>query len=260
MGSPTARREVGRQSICTLADQVSNVGMLPEIKTLLVVQDRDLRLRRIREGLRRLPEEAAQAKTRLAGEEAALQSAKAATADNEIGMRKLQLDIETRRTTIGRLKTQQFETRKNDEYAALGHEIERYAAEIQRLEDEELALMEKGESLKAQVEAATGALAATRARVQDELSKMKERHIALTSEVAEVEADRGSLAAELDGALLSRYERVFEKKAPAVVPLDHGICGGCHMRVTPTTLTQVKGEKGLAYCENCSRLLYLGEA
>jgi len=232
--------------------------MLAEIKTLLIIQDRDTRLRRMREDLKRLPEEAARAKGRVAGEEAALQAAKAAAAENEMAMHKRQLDIETRRTTIGRLKTQQFETRKNDEYAALGHEIERYAADIGRLEDEELALMETGEKLKAAAAAAAAALASSKVRVQEELNQMKERHVALTAQVAEIESDRASLVAGVDEAVLGRYERIFEKKAPAVVALEHGICGGCHMKVTPTTLTQVKAEKGLAYCENCGRILYSG--
>ena len=42
-----------------LAVRVSNVPMLSEIKTLLIVQDRDTRLRRVKEELQRLPEEAA---------------------------------------------------------------------------------------------------------------------------------------------------------------------------------------------------------
>jgi predicted nucleic acid-binding Zn-ribbon protein len=238
------------------AVRVSNVPMLAEIKTLLIVQDRDTRLRRLREDLRRLPEEAARAKGRLAGDEAALLAAKSAATENEMAIHKLQLEIDTRRTTIGRLKTQQFETRKNDEYTALGHEIDRYAADIARLEDSELALMEKGESLKATAAAAAATLVATRAKVQDDLTQMKDRHLGLTAQVTEVEAERSRLSAGVDAALLGRYDRIFEKKAPAVVPLEHGICGGCHMKVTPTTLNQVKGEKGLAFCENCSRILY----
>lgn len=244
------------QSICVPAVRVSNVRMLAEIKTLLIVQDRDTRLRRLREDLRRLPEEAARAKGRLAGDEASLQAAKTAATENEMAIHKLQLEIETRRTTIGRLKTQQFETRKNDEYTALGHEIDRYAADIASLEDKELVLMEKGEALKAGAAAAATSLAATRLKVQDDLSQMKERHLALTAQLVEVEAERTTLAAGIEEAVLSRYDRIFEKKAPAVVPLEHGICGGCHMKVTPTTLTQVKGEKALASCENCGRMLY----
>jgi predicted nucleic acid-binding Zn-ribbon protein len=240
------------------AVRVSNVLMLVEIKTLLIVQDRDTRLRRLRDDLRRLPEEAARAKAGVAADEVAVQKAKAAATENEMAIHRHQLDIDTRRTTIGRLKVQQFETRKNDEFTALGHEIERYASEIARLEDEELALMETGEALKATATAAGATLAASKARVQEDLNRMKERHVALTAQVAEVEAERTALAAAVDASVLARYDRIFEKKAPAVVPLEHGICGGCHMKVTPTTLTQVKAEKALAYCENCGRLLYAG--
>ena len=232
--------------------------MLAEIKTLLIVQDRDTRLRRLRDDLKRLPDDAARAKARVAGDEAALQASKSAATENEMAIHKLQLDIDTRRTTIGRLKTQQYETRKNDEYTALGHEIDRYAAEIACLEDDELALMEKGESLKSVVASSTAALATTRSRVQDDLNQMKERHVALTRQVSEVEAERTTLAQGIPEVMLALYDRIFEKKAPAVVPLEHGICGGCHMKVTPTTLTQVKAEKVIAHCENCGRILYSG--
>lgn len=233
--------------------------MLAEIKTLLIVQDRDSRLRRLRDDLKRLPDEAARAKARVAGDEAALQAAKSAATENEMAIHKLQLDIDTRRTTINRLKVQQFETRKNDEYTALGHEIERYAAEITRLEDEELALMEKGEAMKSSVTSSTAALAVTRSRVQDDLNQMKERHVTLTRQIGEVEAERSGLVQGVPEVMLALYDRIFEKKAPAVVPLQHGICGGCHMKVTPTTLTQVKAEKLLAHCENCGRILYAGQ-
>ena len=38
----------------------------------------------------------------------------------------LEIDIQTRKNTIKRLHDQQFETRKNDEFQALGNEVKRY--------------------------------------------------------------------------------------------------------------------------------------
>lgn len=230
--------------------------MLPEIEKLLILQDRDQKLRRLRGDLHKLPEDAARAKARFSSGETALQAAKSAMAENEVAIKKLQLDIDTRRTTIGRLKTQQFETRKNDEYKALEHEIDRYTEDVSKLEDAELELMEKGETLKKNVAAATEALAATRASVEEELGQMKTRHVNLTTQVKELEAERAELAAGLEATLVQRYDRIFDKKAPAIAPLENGICGGCHMKVTPATLTSVKAGKAIAYCENCSRILY----
>ena len=57
----------------------------------------------------------------------------------------LELDVGTRSESIARLKTQQYETRKNDEFSAMGREIERYQNEISALEDQELELMEQAD-------------------------------------------------------------------------------------------------------------------
>src|SRR5207245_9008673 len=67
----------------------------------------------------------------------------------EMERKKLELDVGTRAETISRLKTQQYQTRKNDEFQAIGHEIERYENEIRRLEDEELELMVLGDKVNA---------------------------------------------------------------------------------------------------------------
>jgi uncharacterized protein len=233
--------------------------MLPEIKTLLVLQDCDQRLRRLHQDLRRMPEDTARARQRLADNEAALHTAKQASAENELAMKKFQLDIDTRKTTISRLRTQQFETRKNEEYRALDHEIVRYGEEITKLEDSELALMEKAEELKKKVAAATAALASTRALVEEELAHLDERGTNVNEQLSKLEGDRAEFAAKIEEQLLLRYERIFEKKAPAVVPMNHGICGGCHMKLVAATVTAVKGLRLLTSCENCGRILYLGE-
>ena len=62
--------------------------------------------------------------------------------------KKLELDVGTRTESIARLKTQQYQTRKNDEFQALGHEIERYENEIRKIEDEELELMVQADKIK----------------------------------------------------------------------------------------------------------------
>src|SRR5205809_6856150 len=67
----------------------------------------------------------------------------------EMDRKKLELDVGTRTETISRLKTQQYQTRKNDEFQAIGDEIERYENEIRKIEDEELELMVEAEKLKA---------------------------------------------------------------------------------------------------------------
>ena len=123
--------------------------MQKTVEKLIVIQERDQKIRDLNTELQRLPAEEEQARARLAGDTAAVEAAKKAIQENEVAMKNFELDIETRKDTIAKLKTQQFETRKNEEFTALGDEITRYGDEVTALEDSELELMELGETLSA---------------------------------------------------------------------------------------------------------------
>ena len=56
---------------------------------------------------------------------------------------------------------------------------------------------------------------------------------------------------------LIRYRRILKsKKDVAIVPIRHGACGGCHMKVTSQTALTAKGGEHLVSCDNCGRLVY----
>jgi predicted nucleic acid-binding Zn-ribbon protein len=234
--------------------------MLPEITTLLVVQNRDQKIMRLKRELARYPKEEQDARTRLAGDTKALQDAKAAVQANEVAIKNLQLDVDTRNNSISRLKVQQYETKKNDEYTAIGHEIERYQKEVEALEDRELALMEDGDALKARVASLADTLAKTTAGVDDDLSKLAERQGNDASALDEVQADRQRLAGNIDPDLLDMYDKLLANKGDAaIVALTAGKCSGCHMKVIQSTALAVKTERGIVQCENCGRILYFEE-
>jgi len=123
--------------------------MLAEIESLLVLQDRDQRILRLEEDMKRIPENKERAKERLANDLAAVANAKKAVQDNEVAIKNVELDIGTRKSTLDRLKVQQYETKKNDEFTALGNEIVRYNDEVDQFETTELELMETADELRA---------------------------------------------------------------------------------------------------------------
>src|SRR6476659_10737445 len=95
-----------------------------------------------------MPQQRQNLEAQLAASAAALAALKHRAQHLEMDRKKLELDAGTRRESINRLKTQQYETRKNDEFRAIGHEIERYEKEIQLIEDQELELMDQAEKIK----------------------------------------------------------------------------------------------------------------
>ena len=232
--------------------------MHPTVEKLLIVQERDQKLRDHHKELTRLPVEEEQARARLADDTAAVQAAKKAIQENEIAMKNFELDIDTRKNTIIRLKKQQFETRKNEEYQALGHEIVRYEKEADDLETRELELMEEMDVLRAALKSAEAVRAHTRTLVDEDLASIAERRQRLEAEHAEVAAERESLAAKLDDTILPLYERLMKSKAGlALAPMHEGKCQGCHMKLIPSTVVSVQTGHDLARCEDCGRILYL---
>lgn len=231
--------------------------MLPEIEKLLVIQDRDLKINAIEKELNQLPLEEEDAKEKQQEDQAGVDVAKKTFLENEVAMKNLEIDIETRNDSIAKLKVQQYETKKNDEFQAMTHEIERYGNEVRKLEDEELELMEKGEVLKANLNELTAALAITTANVDEELGDIAARRTNLETEIAELKKSREGSATDVDVDLLDVYNRLLISKGGlVVVGLIDEMCQGCHMKVIKSTMIDVRAEQKITHCENCGRILY----
>jgi len=175
----------------------------------------------------------------------------------EMDRKKLELDVGTRTETISRLKTQQYQTRKNDEFQAIGHEIERYENEIRKIEDEELELMVEADKLKADLGVEEKKSATVKESVARQTGDLESKSKTLQSRLEELTKERAEIAGKIDEDLLGRFERLFKSKGDAVVvALEHEVCTGCHMKVTTQTAHRAKAGKEIVSCENCGRILY----
>ena len=231
--------------------------MLPEIEQLLIIQDRDQKITKLNSDIERLPLEEQQAKQRLKSVIESVNSAESEIKGNEVEISKIELDIDTRKDSITKLKNQQLETKKNEEFAAMEHSINNYQDEISKLEDSQLELMEKGEELNNSLEEANDIHAKEQKVVDAELAIIKERKIQFSKKIEELKSDREKIASSIDNDLLDQYNRIFKsKKGVAVSELVNDICSGCHMKVTPTTAGMVRAEKVVSTCDQCGRILY----
>jgi uncharacterized protein len=234
--------------------------MLDEIRALLVLQDRDRRLIALRKELAKLPQEEARAKTKLASDIAAVKLAHDELLAAELAVKKIELDAETRRTTIKRLKNQQFETKKNEEFNALGHEVTRYEKELDEFETRELEAMEAVDAFRKAYKDAEALLAKTEKVVDDDLATIQQRQANLETQAAEVQAERDKLKKECPEDHLPLYEKLMKSKdGMAIATLRDGKCTGCHMKVIASTGIAVQTGKEVTQCENCGRILAMDE-
>ncbi|MGE9268699.1 MAG: zinc ribbon domain-containing protein [Verrucomicrobiales bacterium] len=232
--------------------------MRDDLKQLILLQHQDREILKRREDLERIPREQENAKLRLSNDEKNLAEAQQALKDNQLAINKVELDIKTRRETVNRLKTQQFETRKNDEFRALAEEITRYEAQVDELETQELEHMVAADELRENIERAEQDLARTRGFVDEEIAALETRANHDRDELREFEVKRAALVVDIDPDLLATYERLFQtKKSLAVSAVNESRqCQGCHVKLTPATYLKVQAGKDLCQCDNCGRILY----
>jgi len=231
--------------------------MLDSIERLLILQDRDRKITRVRTELNNIGPERQAMQAKAAGSLVTLETAKHQVKQIESDRKKLELDAEAKKQQIEKYSLQQFQTKKNEEYRALAHEIDMAKAAIVKLEDEQLELMEQAET--ALRHAAVAARAAEEARKNSEtlLAELATREENLKKELAELESNREELAAMVDEAVLPRYERLRKSKGEtAVVGVDHGVCGGCHMKLQRQEIVSCQGDQEIVNCSNCGRILY----
>jgi len=231
--------------------------MLPEIEQLLVIQDRDQKIKAYQIELNSVPLERQRVEQTLKNRAEAFDQTKLRGKEIEVNRKKLELDADTRRDTIAKYKTQQSQTRKNEEFQALGQSIARLEQEIERIEDQEIVLMEQGEAVGKEVQRAEAELKVSRVQAEQQLAALAGKQAALEQRLRETIAERETLATAIDPDLLSRYQRLFTSKdGTPIVPIEHEVCMGCHMKNTTTTVHKVKLAREIVYCEQCGRILY----
>jgi uncharacterized protein len=231
--------------------------MLDTIEKLLILQDRDRNLSRVRAELSHIDPERQVLKSKATVAQAALDAAKTKLKQLESDRKNLELEVEGKKELISKYANQQFQTRKNEEYRALAHEIELCKEAIFKIEDQEIALMEQAEAVQKEIARAVQFANDTRKLADDQIAQLNEREKNLQKELADLEANREELASVVNESDRSRYERLTRGKGEnVVVGIQHGVCGGCHMRIPPQLLVACQAEKELVTCSNCGRILY----
>ena len=231
--------------------------MLDVIEKLLVLQDRDRKITRIREELAHIPAERNELNAKLATAQNQLETAKIRVRQIESDRKKLELDVDAKKQQIDRYSTQQLQTKKNEEYRALTHEIDTCKAAIVKLEDQQLELMEQGDAAQKIVASASQATNEAKKALESRLSDLAGREQNLQKELATLQTDRGALAEAVEPGARSKYERLFKQRGQnVVVGIQHGVCAGCHMQLSRAIVVACQADQEIVTCINCGRILY----
>ena len=231
--------------------------MFETIEKLLILQDRDRKIRRTQGELANIEPERQALKAKASAAQSNLEAAKTRIREIESSRKDLELEVQAKKDLISKYANQQFQTRKNEEYRALAHEIETCKQAIFKIEDQEIGLMEQAEACQKEVVRATQGAGDAKRLVEEQITALNSREMNLKKELEELLANRQELASAVDDSARGRYDRLVKNKGEnVVVGIQHGVCGGCHMKVPPQILVSCQAQQELVTCSNCGRILY----
>jgi len=232
--------------------------MLPVLQSLLILQDRDVKLRRTEKELAHLPIEEKAIGDKLHAQLTEFNALKLRTQHLESERKDLDNQVLAKKTNIAKYKAQQFETRNNDQFQALNTEIDRAEKSIILLEDQELELMEKYELAQKDVATESVRVKEFEKAALTRKADLSLKKTSLESLKQQAEKEAAELASQIDPIEVGKYRRLLASKGDvAIVPVENGAnCGGCHMKLTQQTVHNAKAAVKLATCENCGRFVY----
>ena len=231
---------------------------MPEfIEKLLVLQDRDRKILRVRGELATFGPEREALARRANSTQEKFDAAKLKIKQIESDRKRLELEVEAKKLQIEKYSLQQFQTKKNDEYRALAHEIETCKESIVQLEDQQLELMEQAEHEQSILTAAARSAAEMKELVDQKMAELAAREENLKKQLAEFESNYEHLSIGIDETVLTRYQRLRRNRGETtVVGIEHSVCGGCHMKLPTQIVVSCQGQQELITCPNCGRILY----
>jgi len=233
--------------------------LTPLLEKLLVLQDRDVRRQALEAQLKAVPGDIQRVEQKIAAEKGAIDAARNELRALETKKKGIETEIGSAEDKLGRYRTQQSQVRKNDEYQALGHEIETTLAAIGEFEGQELEVMFSIDEAKKKFAAAEAVLKENIAGHEARIAMLKERATSLAAEVQAAQGEFAGARAPIDEPTLRLYDRIAARNLPACVPIRGGKCGGCHLKVSSEVESASRGKNPagqLATCDQCGRLVY----
>lgn len=233
---------------------------MKQIEQLVELQKVDDKIHVIRKELSDSPKEIEDLRNRFA----ALEEERARITDKLEHLReqekRLAVDIVDENSRIQKSKGKLMQVGNSKEYQAIMREMDSLEKTNRDREEEKMVLQEelnrqnqafsdteeRHKELKIELDEKEAGLAERTENAKKELKSLDER--------------RREAAKQIPLPVLSRYEFIRERlEYPVIVPVDNGICSGCHISIPPQSFIELQKGTQILSCPNCQRLIYWHE-
>ena len=162
---------------------------------------------------------------------------------------------EGKKATDRRMRMNRIKNSK--ELMALQREIDLIKQGNSEREEELIKLMEETDRANSEIKGKAEELAKLQAEWDREQEELRSQITGIDQAVSEAATRRQTIAAQIAGDLISRYELIFSRRGgTAVVEVTGGICQGCYMNVPPQLWNEIIRSEKVHLCPSCQRILH----
>jgi predicted nucleic acid-binding Zn-ribbon protein len=142
----------------------------------------------------------------------------------------------------------------------LQKEREQYINLIKKNEDELVRLMVKVDSVNIKKMEIEEKLSELEPQYKQEMGARDATRQELNQRVEELKQERKAFNEFKDKSLLALYQKLQrENDGVALATLNDGVCEGCFVEVSKSTLMRIEEDEGIVRCPHCSRILIVPE-
>ena len=143
------------------------------------------------------------------------------------------------------------------ELQALQREIDQIKQSNSELEEALIEILVEIDGIRGNIKAKEDEIAQIQNEWQQKQQEMQSQITGIDRAVSEAATRRQSIASQVAGDLISRYELIFSKRGgTAVVEVASGICQGCYMNIPPQLWNEIIKSDKVHLCPSCQRILY----
>jgi len=166
--------------------------------------------------------------------------------------------LQQKEEQIKKLQGQLYTLKTNKEYSAMLNEIAGIKADNSLIEEDIIKFMDEIESAKKKILEEKELFKTEEAKSQKEKEAINLKAGEVESKLSELNEKRNGLTPGIEKQVLSRYEKILRNKdGLAIVHIEDGSCGGCHMNLPPQVISDVKLREDMVICGSCLRILYI---
>ncbi len=171
--------------------------------------------------------------------------------------KRIGVEIDDDTVRIKKSKNKLMQVNNQREYHAMMREMDNMEKQNRTREEEKIVLVEELENQEEILKEIDGEYLSLKAELEVKREGLQERMQGAEKKLLELQTVRSSTGSIVPPPVFQRYEFIRNRlEHPVIVPVNNGICAGCHIAIPPQSFIELQRGQHILSCPNCQRLIY----